>query len=145
LFAVSIGNHRESDEMSGGSPIRRDQTYAAIYARVSTEDQGKGFSIPTQSEAWQKLGECEGYTVPQAHDFIDQGVSVTTMDRPGLRRLRKLVQIQAMSAALVIDPDRLSRSLGHQFWLAEEMLSARDISRLSPGRVRHRVPVDRAA
>jgi hypothetical protein len=24
------------------------QAYAAIYARVSTEDQGKGFSIPTE-------------------------------------------------------------------------------------------------
>jgi hypothetical protein len=28
-----------------------DLMYAAIYARVSTEDQGKGFSIPTQIEA----------------------------------------------------------------------------------------------
>jgi hypothetical protein len=28
--------------------------YAAIYARVSTEDQGKGFSIPTQLEVCQK-------------------------------------------------------------------------------------------
>jgi predicted site-specific integrase-resolvase len=25
----------------------RDVKFAAIYARVSTEDQGKGFSIPT--------------------------------------------------------------------------------------------------
>jgi hypothetical protein len=33
----------------------QDGRYAAIYARVSTEDQGKGFSIPTQIEAGQKL------------------------------------------------------------------------------------------
>jgi hypothetical protein len=33
-------------------------TTIAIYARVSAEDQGKGFSIPTQIEASQKLGEC---------------------------------------------------------------------------------------
>ena len=31
--------------------------YAAIYAHVSTEDQGKSFSIPTQVEACQKLAE----------------------------------------------------------------------------------------
>ena len=36
---------------------RNGQAYAAIYARVSTEDQGKGFSIPTQIEACQKLAE----------------------------------------------------------------------------------------
>ncbi len=34
-----------------------DVKYAAIYAHVSTEDQGKGFSIPTQIEACQKLIE----------------------------------------------------------------------------------------
>ena len=31
------------------------QAHAAIYARMSTEDQGKGFSIPTQIDACQKL------------------------------------------------------------------------------------------
>jgi predicted site-specific integrase-resolvase len=29
--------------------------YAAIYARVSTEDQGKECSIPTQIEAFQAM------------------------------------------------------------------------------------------
>jgi Resolvase, N terminal domain len=43
----------------------QDGRYAAIYARVSTEDQGKGFSIPTQIEAGQKLAANEGYTVPE--------------------------------------------------------------------------------
>jgi hypothetical protein len=38
--------------------------YAAIYARVSTEDQGKGFSIQTQIETCQKLAEHQGDTVP---------------------------------------------------------------------------------
>jgi hypothetical protein len=42
-----------------------DTHYAAIYARVSTEDQGKGFSIPTQVEACQKLPEREGYAIPK--------------------------------------------------------------------------------
>jgi hypothetical protein len=32
-----------------------DTKYATIYARVSTEDQGKGFSIPTQIEADQAM------------------------------------------------------------------------------------------
>jgi len=98
---------------------------AAIYVRVSTEDQGKGFSIPTQIEACQKLAEREGYTVPEAHVLIDEGISGTTMDRPALRRLRELVQTQAIVAAIVYDPDRLSRNLGHQLLLAEEFERAR--------------------
>jgi hypothetical protein len=31
-----------------------------MYARVSTEDQGKGFSIPTQIEVCQQLATREG-------------------------------------------------------------------------------------
>jgi hypothetical protein len=39
---------------SSVSPVMNlpsDMKYAAISAKVSTEDQGKGFSIPTQIEA----------------------------------------------------------------------------------------------
>jgi site-specific DNA recombinase len=94
--------------------------YATIYARVSTEDQGKGFSIPTQLEACQKLAEREGYTVPESHILVDEGISGTTIDRPGLRKLRALVNARAIAAVIVYDPDRLSRNLGHQLLLAEE-------------------------
>src|ERR671925_807292 len=96
------------------------QAYAAIYARVSTEDHGKGFSIPTQIEAGQKLAEREGYMVSETSVLVDEGISGTTMDRPGLRKLRDLVNSKAISAVIVYDPDRLSRNLGHQLLLAEE-------------------------
>jgi site-specific DNA recombinase len=91
--------------------------YAAIYARVSTEDQGKGFSIPTQLEACQTLAAREGYTVPEGHVLIDEGLTGTTMDRSGLRALRDLVHARAIAAVIVYDPDRLSRNLGHQLLL----------------------------
>src|SRR5262245_39706065 len=70
-------NHSQRHASQGEHPLRN----AAIYARVSTEDQGKGFSIPTQIEAGQKLAEREGYTVPETHVLIDEGFSSTTMDR----------------------------------------------------------------
>jgi site-specific DNA recombinase len=109
-------NHTQGHASQGDHSPR----YAAIYARVSTEDQGKGFSIPTQIEAGQKLAEREGYTVPEGHVLVDEGISGTTMDRPDLRKLRELVNAQAISAVIVYDPDRLSRNLGHQLLLAEE-------------------------
>jgi site-specific DNA recombinase len=103
----------------GMNPVR-DITYAAIYARVSTEDQGKGFSIPTQLEAGRRLADREGYAVPEAYVLIDEGISGTTLNRPGLRTLRDLVNARAIAAVIVYDPDRLSRNLGHQLLLAEE-------------------------
>jgi site-specific DNA recombinase len=93
---------------------------AAIYTRVSTEEQVKGFSLPTQIEACQKLAVSHGYTVPEHHVLTDDGISGTTLDRPGLRQLRELVNARAIAAAIVIDIDRLSRNLGHQLLLAEE-------------------------
>src|SRR6266850_3634971 len=100
--------------------LTSDVKFAAIYARVSTEDQGKGFSIPTQIDACHKLAAREGYTVPKGYVLIDEGISGTTMDRPSLRKLRDLVNARAIMAAIVYDPDRLSRNLGHQLLLAEE-------------------------
>jgi DNA invertase Pin-like site-specific DNA recombinase len=98
----------------------RPLRYAAIYCRVSTEDQGKGFSIPTQIEACHTLAAPEGYSASDAHVFVDEGISGTTMDRPSLRKLRDFVATQAISAIIGYDPDRLSRNLGHQLLLAEE-------------------------
>jgi site-specific DNA recombinase len=104
--------------------LTRDRKYATIYARVSTEDQGKGVSILTQVEACQQLATREGSRVPESYVLLDEGISGTTLDRPGLHRLRELVQAQAIAAVIVIDPDRLSRHLGHQLLLAEALEQA---------------------
>jgi site-specific DNA recombinase len=109
-------NHIQGYASQGDHSLR----YAAIYARVSTEDQGKDFSIPTQIEACHKLAEREGYTVLEVHVLIDEGISGTTMDRSQLRTLRGLVSTRAIAAAVVYDPDRLSRNFGHQLLLVEE-------------------------
>jgi DNA invertase Pin-like site-specific DNA recombinase len=68
--------------------------------RVSTEDQGEGYSIPTQIEACHQLAQSKGYTVPESHVFIDEGISSTTWDRPALRRLCDLVGAQAIAEVI---------------------------------------------
>src|SRR5262245_29268211 len=97
---------------------------AAIYARVSTEDQGKGYSIPTQLQACRELAQREGYEAPESHICIDDGVTGTSLNRPALRRLRALVIARAIHAVIVLDPDRLSRNLGHLLLLMEEFQHA---------------------
>ena len=98
-----------------------DAQYAAIYARVSTEDQGKGYSIPTQIEACQKLAREQGYTVSDTHIFIDDGVSGVTLDRPALRALRDMFSSGAIAAVIVLDPDRLARKTGKLLVLKDEL------------------------
>src|SRR5215471_15964859 len=97
---------------------------AAIYARVSTEDQGKGYSIPTQIDVCQCLAQQEGYHVPESHIFIDEGISGTTLDRPALRRVRDLVITQAIAAVIILDPDQLSRKMGKLLVLTDELQAA---------------------
>jgi len=62
----------------------------------------------------------EGYTVQESHILVDQGISGTTMDRPGLRKLPELVHTYAIVAIIVYDPDRLSLVLERQLLMAEE-------------------------
>jgi site-specific DNA recombinase len=106
------------------SPQPNKQKTAAIYVRVSTEDQGKGYSIPTQIEACQRLAQQEGYHVPDSHLFVDEGISGTTLDRPALRRVRELVISQAIAALIILDPDRLSRKMGKLLVLTDELQAA---------------------
>ena len=53
--------------------------------------------------------------------WLDEGLSGTTLDRPGLHRWRELVRAQANAAVIVIDPDRLSRHVGHPRLRAEAL------------------------
>jgi Resolvase, N terminal domain len=62
--------------------------FAAIYTRVSTEDQSKGFSMPSQIEVSPKLAGHEWHTVPEPYILIDEGLSGPTRERPGGERAK---------------------------------------------------------
>jgi len=93
---------------------------AAIYARVSTEDQTHNYSIPTQIEACQKAAEELGYSIVRENTFIDDGHSGATLDRPNLERLRTAIEQGSIQAVICYDTDRLSRKLAHLLLLTEE-------------------------
>jgi site-specific DNA recombinase len=94
--------------------------YAAIYARVSTEDQADGYSLPSQVEGCQKLASQQGYTVPDAYVF-QEDFTGKVLDRPLLPHLRELVRTRAVQAVIIYDPDRLARRFALQVILEEEM------------------------
>ena len=101
--------------------MRKDSKgmYAVTYARVSTDEQVEGYSIPVQLEGTTKKAEEAGYTVLE--ELVDEGHSGATLDRPALTRLRELAASREVEAVVIYDPDRLSRKLSHLMILTEEL------------------------
>jgi len=94
--------------------------HAAIYARVSTDDQVQGTSLESQVEACHAYARSHGLVVWQSHVFVDGGVSGTLLERPALDAMREVVRTRAVQAIIVYALDRLSRVLWHQSMLIDE-------------------------
>jgi len=96
---------------------------AAVYVRVSTEDQARhGYSLAEQKEACRLRALSLG--AKSILEFADEGISGATLDRPGLEKLRDDVRSGRVDLVIVRDPDRLSRKLSHQLLLTEEIEKA---------------------
>jgi len=90
---------------------------ACLYARVSSDEQAKGYSLATQLEACRKY--CEGHGFEVVGEFSDEFTGAS-LDRPGLDRLRGLIATDRISEMVVYDLDRLSRKAVYQMLLEEE-------------------------
>jgi site-specific DNA recombinase len=90
-----------------------------IYARVSTEDQVEKYGLPVQLHACRDCAASRGLSIIE--EICDEGITGTTMDRPGLGRLRRLVRDGAIDVVLMYDVDRLSRELAHLLILKPEL------------------------
>ncbi|HYF79179.1 MAG TPA: recombinase family protein [Symbiobacteriaceae bacterium] len=97
---------------------------AAVYTRVSTEDQARhGYSLGAQVEACRERALAIGATEVQV--YTDEGVSGALLSRPSLSALRDAVAARKVDMVVVWDPDRLSRNLSHQLLITEEIERAR--------------------
>lgn len=79
---------------------------AAIYARVSTDEQTKGFSLDGQVEHLKKYLKSKGYT--DVEEFVDDGYSGKDFDRPNIQRLMR--NLDKFEVIAVWKVDRLSRN-----------------------------------
>jgi site-specific DNA recombinase len=69
---------------------------AVLYARVSGEEQAKkGYSLPDQRQALREWAKDEGYEVLE--EIADEGWSGAYLERPGLDRVRDLVEAGGVS------------------------------------------------
>jgi site-specific DNA recombinase len=95
---------------------------AAIYARVSSDQQKEEKTIASQTAALMEFARIEGYGVPAEWIFQDEGYSGANLVRPGLERVRDLAAEGQIQAVLVLSPDRLSRKYAYQVLLIEELV-----------------------
>lgn len=94
---------------------------AAIYCRVSTEDQEReGTSLQSQLDAC--LAKSRGLAYETPSEFtISETYSGLSLDRPKLNQLREWVRDKQVDAVIAYTLDRLSRDPVHFIILQEEM------------------------
>ena len=93
---------------------------AAIYARVSSEQQREENTIASQTASLIEFARSHDLEVPQEWVFEDEGYSGATLERPGLERVRDLAAEGQIQVVLTYSPDRLSRKYAYQILLMEE-------------------------
>ena len=98
------------------------ETRAAIYARVSTDLQEKEHTIQSQLEAVRAYVSERGYII--SGEYIDDGFSGATLERPRLDGLRDALRSEEMDVVVFHSPDRLARKAVYQGLVLEEIEKA---------------------
>lgn len=87
---------------------------AAIYCRVSTEDQEReGTSLDSQLKACQDKAQELGYEISEKYT-IKETYSGRTLDRPQLAKVRDWLNTKEIDAVVIYSSDRFSRD-GYDF------------------------------
>ena len=95
---------------------------AAVYCRVSSDDQVKGYSLQTQEDECRQRAVTLGATEIVA--YVEKGVSGDALDRPALDSLRDALRQHAIDLVVMYDPDRMARKLSIQLLLTDEITKA---------------------
>ena len=87
----------------------QDNKIAAIYCRLSRDDDldGESNSIANQKKLLEKIASDYGY--PKSKVYVDDGITGTTFDRPGFKRMEKAITDGYIGAIFVKDMSRLGR------------------------------------
>ena len=93
---------------------------AAIYARVSSEQQAAAHTIESQLAALTERAQADALSVPRERRFLDDGYSGATLVRPAMDRLRDLAAGGGVDRIYVHSPDRLARNYAYQVLLIDE-------------------------
>ena len=107
-----------------GKEQKQQTIRAAIYARVSSDQQTRQGSIESQIVALRERVQADGLTIEDELCFLDDGYSGSTLLRPALERLRDIAWAGGFQRLYVHSPDRLARKYAWQVLLVEELQRA---------------------
>jgi site-specific DNA recombinase len=97
---------------------------AALYARVSSDQQARGGTIAGQLAALRERIAADGQQLDTEHAYVDEGYSGASLRRPALERRRDAAAAGAIDRVYVQSPDRLARRYAYQVLLIEEFRRA---------------------
>ena len=112
---------------------------AALYARVSSEQQAHSRTIASQVASLRERITADGARLEPEHAFLDESYSGATLLRPALERLRDAVAAGAIDRIYVHSPDRLARAPGPG-WMGCGVLASRPGASRPRGSPPHRPP-----
>ena len=100
---------------------------AALYGRLSRDDNmdNESNSISNQKKILQKDAKDKGYT--DTIFFVDDGITGTTMKRPGFQKMIAAIEAGYISAVFVKDLSRLGRNYIEVGKLTEEFFPLHDV------------------
>jgi len=93
------------------TPAIQSSLRAAIYARVSTEEQKEGQTIDSQVAELERFAASQKWPVTDV--YKDAGWSGALLARPELDRLRDDASKGIFQVVLINDGDRLARDVSH--------------------------------
>src|SRR3990172_757677 len=93
---------------------------AAVYARVSSEQQEKEETVESQMAAIAAYAQQKQIPFAQEDVYVDDGYSGAVLRRPALDKLLDRAYEGAYGQVLILNPFRLARNYGHQILLLEE-------------------------
>ena len=116
---------RKTRKTNSQQPLTFPVNRAAIYTRVSTDDQARdGYGLDVQREKCRAQATVKGWTV--VSEFTDEGISGTkdADGRPGLASLLDAADQRDIDAVIVLAFDRLGRKTTIVLDLVETLTSS---------------------
>ena len=124
---ILIVRHPRKEDILKRSDNKTTHGTAALYCRLSRDDNmdSESNSIQNQKKILQKAAKDKGYT--DTIFFVDDGITGTTMKRPGFQKMITAIEAGYISAVFVKDLSRLGRNYIEVGKLTEEFFPLHDV------------------
>lgn len=124
---ILIVRHPRKEDILKQSDNKTTHGTADLYCRLSRDDNmdSESNSIQNQKKILQKAAKDKGYT--DTIFFVDDGITGTTMKRPGIQKMIAAIEAGYISAVFVKDLSRLGWNYIEVGKLTEEFFPLHDV------------------